>query len=125
MDINIETYLDTSRLLLPRRTVGTLLVVETDSETSSIACADPGSQSPDDEIPAAAAAAVTELSQASRREIDGSSLKLFREAASRPTTGFFGDLEVNAAAVKNSMVVQINQTIFSLLYPDMMMRENL
>jgi hypothetical protein len=123
MDINIETYLDTSRLLLPRRTVGTLLVVETDSETSSIACADPGSQSPDDEIPAAAA--VTELSQASRREIDGSSLKLFREAASRPTTGFFGDLEVNAAAVKNSMVVQINQTIFSLLYPDMMMRENL
>jgi hypothetical protein len=123
MDINIETYLDTSRLLLPRRTVGTLLVVETDSETSSIACADPGSQSPDDEIPAAAA--VTELSQASRREIDGSSLKLFREAASRPTTGFFGDLEVNAAAVTNSMVVQINQTIFSLLYPDMMMRENL
>jgi hypothetical protein len=114
MFINIETYLDTSRLLLPRRTVGTLLVVEAGLETTSIASADPGSQSPDDEIPAAAAAAVAALSQASRRE-----------TASRPTTGIFGDLEVNAAAVTNSMVVQINQTIFSLLYPDMMMRENL
>jgi hypothetical protein len=121
---NIETYLDTSRLLFPRRTVGTLLVVETGSETTSIACADSGSQSLDDEIPAAAAAAVAVLSQASRRE---TSLKLFREAASLPTTEFLGSLEVNAAAGTNSMAVQINQAtdIFSLLYPDMMMRENL
>ena len=124
MDINIETYLDTSRLLFPRRTVGTLLVVEAGLEPTSKACADPGSQSPDEEIPAAAAAAVAALSQASRRENE--SLGLSREPAS-PTAEFFGDLEVNAAAVTKSIVVKINQinATFSFLYTDMMMRKNL